>query len=90
MQREIPPFRADHVGSLLRPAELKQARARHQSGSIDDFELRAAEDRAIRAAASAGLEACDIEEILLQLALYAGLPAANTGFQIAAEELARN
>ncbi len=44
----------------------------------------------LRAAVAAGLEACDIEEILLQLALYAGLPAANTGFQIAAEELAKN
>ncbi|HUK18135.1 MAG TPA: 3-oxoadipate enol-lactonase [Bryobacteraceae bacterium] len=42
----------------------------------------------LRAALAAGLETCDIEEVLLQLALYAGLPAANTGFQIAAEELA--
>jgi 3-oxoadipate enol-lactonase/4-carboxymuconolactone decarboxylase len=38
----------------------------------------------------AGLEPCDIEETLLQLALYAGLPAANTGFQIAIEEMVRN
>jgi 3-oxoadipate enol-lactonase/4-carboxymuconolactone decarboxylase len=44
----------------------------------------------IRAALAAGLEPCDFEEILLQLAVYAGLPAANTGFQIAAEELAKN
>jgi 3-oxoadipate enol-lactonase / 4-carboxymuconolactone decarboxylase len=43
----------------------------------------------IRAAIDAGLETCDIEEVLLQLALYAGLPAANTGFQIAGEELAK-
>jgi len=33
-----------------------------------------------------GLELCDIEEVLLQIAVYAGLPAANTGFQILREE----
>ena len=59
MQRETPPFRADHVGSLLRPAELKQARARHQAGEIGAAELRAAEDRAVESAiakqAAAGL-----------------------------------
>ena len=33
------------------------------------------------------LEPCDLEEVLLQIALYAGVPAANTGFQIASEEL---
>src|SRR5262245_30976399 len=49
MQREVPPFRADHVGSLLRPRELKQARARHGSGEICAEELRAIEDRAIEA-----------------------------------------
>jgi 5-methyltetrahydropteroyltriglutamate--homocysteine methyltransferase len=43
-----PPFRADHVGSLLRPAELLAARAEHQAGRIGAAELRAAEDRAIR------------------------------------------
>ena len=39
------PFRADHVGSLLRPAELKEARARRQRGEIDAEALRAIEDR---------------------------------------------
>jgi 5-methyltetrahydropteroyltriglutamate--homocysteine methyltransferase len=43
-----PPFRADHVGSLLRPAELLRARADHQAGRLSVAELRAAEDRAIR------------------------------------------
>jgi 5-methyltetrahydropteroyltriglutamate--homocysteine methyltransferase len=47
-QRDSPPFRADHVGSLLRPPELLQARADHQAGRIGDDELRAAEDAAIR------------------------------------------
>jgi 5-methyltetrahydropteroyltriglutamate--homocysteine methyltransferase len=47
-QRDQPPFRADHVGSLLRPAALLQAREDHAAGRIDDGELRAAEDDAIR------------------------------------------
>jgi 5-methyltetrahydropteroyltriglutamate--homocysteine methyltransferase len=46
--RDQPPFRADHVGSLLRPPELLQAREDHASQRIDDAELRAAEDEAIR------------------------------------------
>jgi len=49
MLRTIPPFRADHVGSLLRPPELKQARARRASGEIGAEELKAIEDRAIEA-----------------------------------------
>lgn len=47
MLRNIPPFRADHVGSLLRPVDLKQARARHEKGDLGAEELRAIEDRAI-------------------------------------------
>src|SRR6266699_25362 len=46
-----PPFRADHVGSLLRPAELLRARAEHQAGHISLAELRRAEDAAIGVAA---------------------------------------
>jgi 5-methyltetrahydropteroyltriglutamate--homocysteine methyltransferase len=42
-----PPFRADHVGSLLRPAALKEARARRASGEISAGELTAIEDREI-------------------------------------------
>jgi 5-methyltetrahydropteroyltriglutamate--homocysteine methyltransferase len=45
--RTTPPFRADHVGSLLRPPQLFAARAAHADGRIDDDELRAAEDAAI-------------------------------------------
>jgi methionine synthase II (cobalamin-independent) len=44
-----PPFRADHVGSLLRPRPLKEAFRRHQAGALDDEGLRAAQDEAIRA-----------------------------------------
>src|SRR5690242_6810610 len=47
MQRSRPPFRADMVGSLLRPAPLKEARARHAAGEISADELRAVEDREI-------------------------------------------
>jgi 5-methyltetrahydropteroyltriglutamate--homocysteine methyltransferase len=46
-KRSQPPFRADHVGSLLRPPELLKAREEHKAGQIDDGELRAAEDAAI-------------------------------------------
>ena len=44
-----PPFRADHVGSLLRPTALAQIRARHKRGELSAAQLRAAEDAAIRA-----------------------------------------
>jgi 5-methyltetrahydropteroyltriglutamate--homocysteine methyltransferase len=43
-----PPFRADHVGSLLRPARLHGARAKAEKGEITANELRAVEDAAIR------------------------------------------
>jgi 5-methyltetrahydropteroyltriglutamate--homocysteine methyltransferase len=44
-----PPFRADEVGSLLRPPEIKEARAAKAEGKIGADELKAVEDRAIRA-----------------------------------------
>ncbi len=47
MSRTTPPFRADHVGSLLRPASLKEARSRRERGQISDADLCAAEDAAI-------------------------------------------
>ena len=48
MKRNRPPFRADHVGSLLRPPQLLQARERAKRGEISAAQLRAAEDEAIR------------------------------------------
>jgi methionine synthase II (cobalamin-independent) len=45
-----PPFRADHVGSLLRPPELRDARARVARGEMDRAALRPVEDAAIRGA----------------------------------------
>jgi 5-methyltetrahydropteroyltriglutamate--homocysteine methyltransferase len=43
-----PPFRADHIGSLLRPPELIEARHKLREGAIGEDELHALEDRAIR------------------------------------------
>ncbi len=50
-------------------------------GRWEEFRLH------VRAALTHGMEACDVKEMLLQVAIYAGVPAANTGFQIAREEL---
>jgi 3-oxoadipate enol-lactonase / 4-carboxymuconolactone decarboxylase len=50
-------------------------------GRWEEFRLH------LRAALAHGLEACDVRETLLQVAIYAGVPAANTAFQIAKEEL---
>ncbi|GAA1038151.1 5-methyltetrahydropteroyltriglutamate--homocysteine S-methyltransferase [Virgisporangium ochraceum] len=44
----LPPFRADHVGSLLRPPALLKARQQRAEGSISAADLRAIEDDAIR------------------------------------------
>jgi 5-methyltetrahydropteroyltriglutamate--homocysteine methyltransferase len=47
MQRSKPPFRADHVGSLLRTAPLREARAQREKGGITAAALKAVEDREI-------------------------------------------
>ncbi len=49
MMRTKPPFRADHVGSLLRSAPLKEARAKREKGEITAEQLKAVEDREIEA-----------------------------------------
>jgi methionine synthase II (cobalamin-independent) len=46
-KRSKPPFRADHVGSLLRTAPLKDARAKREKGEITEADLKAVEDREI-------------------------------------------
>jgi len=46
--REKPPFSADHVGSLLRPAALHEARAQAKAGNLPPNRLREIEDRLIR------------------------------------------
>ncbi|WP_203070175.1 5-methyltetrahydropteroyltriglutamate--homocysteine S-methyltransferase [Falsiroseomonas ponticola] len=47
MPGTLPPFRADHVGSLLRPMELREARAARAAGTMTAEALRAIEDRCI-------------------------------------------
>ena len=44
--RPTPPFRADHVGSFLRPKFLLDAREQHAKGGITAEQLRAVEDKA--------------------------------------------
>lgn len=53
-------------------------------GRWEEFRLH------LRAGLASGMEACDIKEVLLQTAIYAGVPAANTGFQIFREEMEKN
>src|SRR5262249_52571010 len=60
-----PPFRADHVGSLLRPQELHEARARERKGEIDAAALKAVQERCIK------------EVIALQESI--GIPAVTDG-----------
>ncbi len=45
-----PPFRAEHIGSLLRPGELLKARADHEAGRLSAVQLREIEDGQIRTA----------------------------------------
>ncbi|HTQ74591.1 MAG TPA: 5-methyltetrahydropteroyltriglutamate--homocysteine S-methyltransferase [Burkholderiales bacterium] len=58
--RTAPPYRADHVGSLLRPAELHDAREKARRGGMSAEQLRAVQDRHIREAVarqeSAGMQ----------------------------------
>ena len=49
MSRINPPFRADHVGSLLRPPAIHEARARFRRGELDRTGLREIEEREIAA-----------------------------------------
>ena len=53
-------------------------------GRWEEFSLH------VRAGLASDLELCDLKEVLLQTALYAGAPAANTGFRIAAEQFAKD
>jgi methionine synthase II (cobalamin-independent) len=48
MQRDVAPYRADHVGSLLRSAALKAARAKRAAGHISAAELESIEDAEIK------------------------------------------
>src|SRR5690242_9174362 len=48
MQRTKPPFRADHVGSFLRTAPIKEARAKREKGTLGAEALKAVEDAEIK------------------------------------------
>ena len=48
MQRKTPPFRADHVGSILRTAPLKEARAKRENGEITAAQLHEVEQQEIK------------------------------------------
>jgi hypothetical protein len=48
MNRTSPPFRAEHIGSLLRPPELLAARREHAAGRVSDDALKTIEQNAIR------------------------------------------
>ena len=60
MQRTKAPFRADEVGSLLRPPRIKEARAKLEKGEITAADLRKAEDmeieKVVHRQASTGLK----------------------------------
>ena len=60
MQRTKAPFRADEVGSLLRPPRIKEARAKLEKGEITAEDLRKAEDleieKVVHKQASVGLK----------------------------------
>lgn len=75
--------RTDVVGSLLRPAELREAQERHAAGELADAELERAEDRAVDAALrlqeEAGLEVVTDGE-MRRLSFQSQLPAAVEGF----------
>jgi methionine synthase II (cobalamin-independent) len=47
MKRTKPPYRADHVGSFLRSASIKEAREKHEKGQISDADLKKVEDQEI-------------------------------------------
>lgn len=55
-----PPFRADHIGSLLRPKALREAFRRHAASEISEADLRSAQDQAIRDAVKLQ-EECGLE-----------------------------
>jgi 5-methyltetrahydropteroyltriglutamate--homocysteine methyltransferase len=91
MDAATPPFRAEHIGSLLRPQELLEARRAHRDGGLSDEELRAVEDRAIedaiRLQEEVGLQAITDGEF--RRAIYFGhFASAVSGFEDMEAEIA--
>ena len=75
MSSNEPPFRAEHIGSLLRPPSLLDLRAKFSRGEIERQELARAEDAAIRDA--------------LALQQRVGLKLTTDGESFSASKLAR-
>jgi 5-methyltetrahydropteroyltriglutamate--homocysteine methyltransferase len=88
-----PPFRADHVGSLLRPKAVADARAKKEKGEIGGVQLRAVEDAAIKDAVklqeSTGISAVTDGEIRRAfwhvdfLAGFDGITATQSNYAVA-------
>ena len=79
-QRTTPPFRADHVGSLLRPKSLLEARARRARGEISPAEVRSLDAIHLASALSLGSDLGVIvayDERLLDAARTQGLPTSS-------------
>src|SRR5258705_13712265 len=81
--KESPVYRSDVVGSLLRPAYLKEARERHGTGGLSDVEFKVLEDRAVDEAVAlqvrAGVEVITDGE-MRRYAFYGHLIDAVEGF----------
>ncbi|MGQ0549027.1 MAG: hypothetical protein ACT4PY_05095, partial [Armatimonadota bacterium] len=85
-----PPFRAEHIGSLLRPPELLAARRTFDEGTLSAEALREEEDRWIREAVASqekiGLQVINDGEYR-RIIYFGHLPAAVTGFTDMESEL---
>jgi 5-methyltetrahydropteroyltriglutamate--homocysteine methyltransferase len=90
-----PPFRADHVGSFLRPPHLLSARADQDAGKISAMQLRAIEDDAIRAVVkfqeSLGLESItdgEYRRAVFYMGFYGGLGGVSAAYDTSGQEWA--
>ena len=71
----------DAAGARQRTRRLLVLAMMASLGRWEEFRMH------VRAALEHGFEPCDLKELLLQSAIYAGVPVANTGFHIAMEEI---
>ena len=90
-----PPFRADHVGSFLRPPHLLSARADQEAGKISAMQLRALEDDAIRAVVrfqeSLGLQSItdgEYRRAVFYMGFYGGLGGVSATYDTSGQEWA--
>jgi len=88
-----PPFRADHVGSFLRPPQLLSARADREAGKISAADLRAIEDDAIRDVVrfqeSLGLQSItdgEYRRAVFYMGFYGGLGGVSATYDTSGQE----